>query len=62
VLACEKPFPLSEGNLAKDAIEFSRIEQEMEGRLFSMRRDQIKQTIALRVDAKNKAVPEIYED
>lgn len=56
IALCEKPFPLSEGNLADEEIQFFRIAHEMSGRRVGIYRDEMNRTVVIRISSQNDEV------
>jgi hypothetical protein len=49
IALCEKPFPLSEGNLADDEIQIFRIAHEMNGRIVDISRDEMNRSVTITI-------------
>jgi hypothetical protein len=54
IALCEKPFPLSEGNIADDEIQLFRVAHEMNGRRVDIYRDEMNRVVTITISSQNK--------
>jgi len=53
IALCEKPFPLSEGNIADEEIQLFRIAHEMNGRRVDIYRDEMNRAVTITISSQN---------
>jgi len=53
---CEKPFPLSEGNIAEEEIQIFRIAHESNGRSVDIYRDEMNRAVIITISLNNASV------
>jgi hypothetical protein len=49
IALCEKPFPLSEGNIAEEEIQLFRVAHEMNGRRVDIYRDEMNRKVTITI-------------
>jgi hypothetical protein len=53
IALCEKPFPLSEGNIAEEEIQLFRVAHEMNGRRVDIYRDEMNRAVTITISSQN---------